>query len=216
MKRKYFRSKVRQQYKVYENRIFPNSSHNVNAEQNCVIHKEEEEHFEERRHFEESEEINLRQKLKVCYLETKPTRSCLEKLLAVLSEEGLEVPLTAAAFLGKKNTITLRKASPGCYCHLGIEKQLKKVEHILQDYEIIEVDINIDGIPLFKSSRTQLWPILIKVVNTKEKITPMPVGIFAGPSKPHCIEDYLKDFIEEANLLNGELRLSNKFFFLFF
>ncbi|KAI8130023.1 hypothetical protein CVS40_0115 [Lucilia cuprina] len=120
----------------------------------------------------------------------------------------MDVPLSVEGLLRAKTKIVVRSVPPGSFHYLGIENELKKGEDILQNYATVELDVNVDGIPLFKSSRTQLWPILIKVVNVKEKIMPMPVGIFVGPGKPHCVENFFKDFVEEVNVLNGSLNIS--------
>ncbi|KAI8127264.1 hypothetical protein CVS40_2926 [Lucilia cuprina] len=156
------------------------------------------------------EKIILRQKLKKWIIKTKPTRSCAEELLAILSEEGMDVPLSVEGLLRAKTKIVVRSVPPGSFHYLGIENELKKVEDILQNYATVELDVNVDGIPLFKSSRTQLWPILIKVVNVKEKIMPMPVGIFVGPGKPHCSQTFLKTLLRKLMFLNGSLKYSGK------
>ncbi|XP_058128446.1 uncharacterized protein LOC131270708 [Anopheles coustani] len=58
--------------------------------------------------------------------------------------------------------------------------------------------VSIDGLPLFKSSNTQLWPILIKV----EELVDAPVmlvGVFGGQAKPENIEQYLRPLVLEVN-----------------
>ena len=55
------------------------------------------------------------------------------------------------------------------------------------------VSINIDGLPLFKSARTQLWPILAKVDLGK----PGVVALFCSKWKPDSIEEYLSGFLHE-------------------
>ncbi|KAI8118471.1 hypothetical protein CVS40_9894 [Lucilia cuprina] len=153
---------------------------------------------------------SLREKIKNWYIETGPSRKCLEKLLIILQEEGLDVPLSAAALMGKRQELSIRKVFGGNYCHIGIESQLRKFEQVLKNYDEIELDINIDGIPLFKSSRVQLWPILLKIVNVQEKVKPFPIGIYVGLSKPKCVKDFCKDFVEDVLSLNGECFLNDK------
>lgn len=80
----------------------------------------------------------------------------------------------------------------------------------MQNYDELQLDINIDGIPLFKSSRVQLWPILCRIINTKEKLLPFAVGLYIDNKKPNCVKDYLKDFVDEVHLLIDSLVLNGK------
>lgn len=73
----------------------------------------------------------------------------------------------------------------------------------------VKFDINIDGLPLFKSSKTQLWPILAKFHNSE----PFLVSLFCGTGKPEPVEDYLQDFIQELDGLqkNGIVHEGTQF-----
>ncbi|XP_077518709.1 uncharacterized protein LOC144128830 [Amblyomma americanum] len=77
---------------------------------------------------------------------------------------------------------------------------------------VFSISVNIDGLPLFKSSCTQVWPILVHVHHPRSKQSEIifPVGIFCGTSKPTCLDEYLKAFNEEmgALLSNGNLHKS--------
>ncbi|XP_061394657.1 uncharacterized protein LOC133330210 [Musca vetustissima] len=154
--------------------------------------------------------LMLRDKLKKWCMETNPSKKCLESLLSILKEEGLDVPLTRETLVGRAKNMLTRNVAPGIYCHIGIEKQLRKVGHILEKYEEVELDINIDGIPLFKSSRVQLWPILCRIVNIQEKTKPFVVGLYLGNTKPGSVNVYLKDFIDEVILLKGQFIIQQK------
>jgi len=68
---------------------------------------------------------------------------------------------------------------------------------------VIQIAIGIDGLPLSKSSNSQLWPILAFIMNTdNSKQTVFPVGIYHGNSKPKDSDDFLYDFIMEATELS--------------
>lgn len=79
--------------------------------------------------------LTLRDKLKKWCVETAPSRNCLEKLLLILKEEGLDGPLSKETVLGKITHILVRSVSPGSYCHIGIDTQLRKVENVLVNYD---------------------------------------------------------------------------------
>lgn len=60
------------------------------------------------------------------------------------------------------------------------------------DNLFISALINIDGLCLFKSSSTTLWPILGMVQNSIQK--PFVIGIFCGVSKPQPLSDFFRRF----------------------
>lgn len=147
------------------------------------------------------ERIPLRQKIKEWFIKNKPTRTTADDMLTILKEEGLDVPKCIKTLVPNKEKIIIKKISPGFYSHFGIEKQIKALGHLISNVEEIIVDINIDGIPLFNSSRVQLYPILVNIVNVKN-ISIIPIGIYVGNSKPNDISLYLSDFVSEMKLIN--------------
>lgn len=58
----------------------------------------------------------------------------------------------------------------------------------------IHLNVNIDGLPLSKSSNLQTWPILINVNGTPNV---MVIGAYCGNSKPLSPNDYLQRFVNE-------------------
>lgn len=60
----------------------------------------------------------------------------------------------------------------------------------------ILLQLNMDGIPLFKNSRIQFWPILCKIVNGPDR-NPFVVSVYCGVSKPPSLSEYLSPFIGE-------------------
>lgn len=59
--------------------------------------------------------------------------------------------------------------------------------------------VNIDGVPLYKSSNQQFWPILVKIPEIHD--SPLIVSIFSGMKKP-CINEFLEEFVNECLSLN--------------
>lgn len=105
----------------------------------------------------------------------------------------------------------------GEYCYLGVatglQKLLRTIGTALRDsVKIFELQFNIDGLPLFKSSCTQLWPILCLVKNLR-MTGPFVVSLYCGTEKPGSASEYLEDFIYEMNeLLGNGLLFDNKHF----
>ena len=66
--------------------------------------------------------------------------------------------------------------------------------------QFVNVTINIDDFPLFKSSPDQLWPIVVKFGSHN----PFLIALYFGKKNPSPFGDYLEDFIKEVNELTRE------------
>lgn len=61
-----------------------------------------------------------------------------------------------------------------------------------------------DGLPIYKSSKDEFWPILFNIFEMPE-IKPMVIGIYCGKHKPVDLTEFLSPFVEEMKtvLENG-------------
>lgn len=120
-------------------------------------------------------------------------------LLKLLREDGRpELPESRQSLLHTPRTpIVIRQCPPGEYYHFGLKKCLKRCNFsFLQETELVEIDINIDGVSLAKSSKLKLWPILGAFpghLNT----SPFLIGCYVGRKDPANIEIYLQEFVDE-------------------
>uniref|UniRef100_A0A8D8SGN3 Transposase domain-containing protein n=1 Tax=Cacopsylla melanoneura TaxID=428564 RepID=A0A8D8SGN3_9HEMI len=94
----------------------------------------------------------------------------------------------------------IQEMHPGQYIHFGFKSAfialLEKEEG--RNLGTVKLDLNVDGLPLFKSSKDSLWPILISIVSKQPVAV---VGGYYGPSKPN-VHVYLQKFIDEYNHFN--------------
>lgn len=102
----------------------------------------------------------------------------------------------------------------GEYYHFGLAKGLLsrlKCLTLPADLYTLKLQFNIDGLPLFKSSKVQFWPILA-LVNCDYTRSPFIVGLFCGISKPKSVFEYLSTFVEDLEhlLTNGIVYGSKK------
>lgn len=96
--------------------------------------------------------------------------------------------------------INIRELCGGEYLYFGVETGLLKIvsRHSAKFSEKrLCISFNIDGVPLFKSTNVQLWPILCSV----KGFEPFVVALFCGTSKPDSLDNYLSDFLIELNEL---------------
>lgn len=114
------------------------------------------------------------------------------------------LPKDARTLLRTKTKYSIQERAGRQYHYFGILPSLKntlcKWVHTLGDTFTLKLQINIDGLPLFKSSCLQLWPIfgLLPSVPMKE---PVVIGLFCGSKKPSSAKDFLQDFVTKLKQL---------------
>uniref|UniRef100_A0A2S2NIG0 Transposase domain-containing protein n=1 Tax=Schizaphis graminum TaxID=13262 RepID=A0A2S2NIG0_SCHGA len=89
---------------------------------------------------------------------------------------------------------------PGNYIHFGLENNLKMLINNYSFNDIYELNllVNVDGLPLFKSSSGQVIPILVTIINIPHlKKIVLPVGLYYGLEKPSDMNIFLDSFISE-------------------
>ena len=164
----------------------------------------------------EIDEKSFREKLATWSTKSKVSKSAIDDLLILLRSEGnVDIPKDARTLLQTPKSIELEEKCGGKYIYFGIKIGLAKilalksfsVNNVVEN--MLNLNFNIDGIPLFKSSSTQFWPILCSLGN----YTPFIVSIFYGSGKPNSCEDFLTDFLTELNELveNGLIYNENTF-----
>lgn len=127
----------------------------------------------------------LKEKLHTWAIENNITQRSLTALLHILKEEGHdELPVDARTLLKTPKETIIRECENGHYFHYGLElalrDKLKKCTNI-NDIHTVELNINIDGLPLAKSSQSQLWPILGQIYNIETD--PFLIGAYHGYKK---------------------------------
>lgn len=118
----------------------------------------------------------------------------------------------------------------GQYWHYGLVNILNEVLSRLNDIpDELALNVNIDGLPTFKSSSKSFWPILVDIHEIRFQHPPFVAGIFCGnckfagfcstfffvfyvllkigyvSDKPRDVNAFLEPFVEELNdvLQNG-------------
>ncbi len=139
------------------------------------------------------------------------THTALKELLKILTPMHPSLPADPRTLLSTRKVDGIVAISGGWYYHFGIaEGILAKLSssHVkLADDENqkITLQVNIDGLPLFKSSNAQFWPILCLIHNSSTRSEPFIVGLFSGNKKPGNSDEFLRDFVNEMKdlQLNG-------------
>jgi hypothetical protein len=147
---------------------------------------------------EMTEDDSLSQNLANWVTTYRIQQSAVGSLLTLLKPMFPSLPKDPRTLLKTSTQYTVKPIAGGEYCHIGL---LKGISSLLCrrpfTFERIELQINVDGIPLFKSSNVTLWPILCAVINIDAK-DPFVVGLFCGKEKPRNAAEFMLDFVTEA------------------
>ncbi|KAB0790109.1 hypothetical protein PPYR_15576, partial [Photinus pyralis] len=146
---------------------------------------------------------NLAIKLRSWATVGKVPHSSVTSLLGILHPLHPQLPLCSKTLLKTPVTLNTLPLDTGEYYHFGLTKTLHNLilDGARFDNNTILLSFNIDGLPLYRSTNTQIWPILCLTKSSSSIISPFPIGIFLGDSKPKPLDTYLKNFIEELSLL---------------
>lgn len=74
--------------------------------------------------------------------------------------------------------------------------------------DVIKLVVDIDGLPLTKSSKSTFWPILCYIRPHSQIV--FPVGIYWGNEKPTESNEFMHDFVQEiSDLITNGIEIQN-------
>jgi len=155
---------------------------------------------------------SLSKDLQGIFVKHGASQSLISDILFTLNRHGhSDLPRDARTFMNtpRSGIHKIYDLEGGKYLHFGLKENIiifiKKYNYF--NNEILKLNINIDGLPIAKSSRSQCWPILGDILIENINTDPFTIGIFHGLSKPKDSSEFLKMFIEEYK----ELELNGVF-----
>lgn len=135
-----------------------------------------------------------------------------------MKSEGLQVPSDVRTLMKTPLSHEIFNMDNGSYIYFGLEKMvtpiLKKYFNKIDLNNVLKLGINIDGLPISKCSKNQLWPILLSIINYSELSDfVIPIGIFQGLTKPSSVTEYFHPFLLDISaLLESGLIVNDKIF----
>ena len=153
------------------------------------------------------------------YNEYNISHQALNSLLQILKPLDSSLPGDSRTLLSTKSK-EIEKIGSGEYMYLGFKENILKFLHCkfgskeMKTGEVMQcgclvkelkvsLNINIDGLPIFKSTNTSFWPILCSCIFNNclcEPLQPFIVSVFYGHDKPE-INSYLQKCIAELSIL---------------
>nr|XP_047142227.1 uncharacterized protein LOC124816627 isoform X1 [Hydra vulgaris] len=159
---------------------------------------------------EAQDEVTLKELLICWSVKHNVTHSALSDLLKILSKQHPDLPKDSRTLLKTKSSSDIiimqdmfgQKAE---FVYFGLKHQLISLL-VFNSIESCKVSLlfSIDGLPLYKSSGKQFWPILCSVTIGENIYKPFVVSIFCGNSKPKSSAIFLASFVAEFNVLKKQ------------
>ena len=142
---------------------------------------------------ENKDENGLNLALKNWAIKNNCTRTCINEILGIFNDLNFSVPMDSRTLLKTERNVNSVPMGLGNFVYVGIERCIQKLLSYKEpSSNLIELMINIDGLPVFKSSSLSLWPILIQF----DSFQPIGVAYYCGRSKPPFVS-FLYDFVQE-------------------
>ena len=154
---------------------------------------------------EDSHSTNIRDDLSEWAITFNVPHATLSALLTILRRSDIDLPKDPRTILSRPRLCHVKSLAGGTYSNLGvangIHSKLSGSSVDLDNCDTLTLHVNVDGIPLSRSSTTNLCPILC-TIQELSGTDPFVVGVFSGTTKPSSVNEFLFDFIQEMKVLN--------------
>lgn len=139
---------------------------NIQYQHSNIVHTEQ---VQSKEHSDNSIS-EKKDKLRSWAIRHNVTKRTVNALLKILREIGLQwLPRDSRSLCRTPRKVVLVPMCGGQYWHHGLAINLQRIFAKLDENITVELNFNVDGIPLFKSSGTEFWPIMANI-HSKHKI----------------------------------------------
>ena len=131
--------------------------------------------------------------------------NAVDSLLKILKESGHDqLPGSARSLIKTARYVPITEKSGMEYIYFPVKEELMRQflrypTMMKESVTTLEISLNIEGLPLFKSSNKTLWPVLCGIMNV-QPVAIFPVALTYGRSKPTDLL-FLQDTVDELNYL---------------
>ncbi|KAI8116057.1 hypothetical protein CVS40_11806, partial [Lucilia cuprina] len=183
--------------------IFNFSDENLDASENEVSSSEEDAKSDV------IDNMDIKREIAVWAVKHTITNRAINDLLSILIKHFPFLPKDARTLKQTPRDAPIVPIEGGNYVHYGLKDCLTDFLSCTTFLNnSIDLNINIDGFPVSKSSLSQTWPILINVNGTGSVLT---AGISSGHCKPKDVNEFLHPFVNElTEVMKEHFTFDNK------
>lgn len=146
-------------------------------------------------------------------------RITVDSLLKIIRPIIPEIPACVKTLLRLKPDLKFKietYTDGSQFVYFGIEKNLQNIVNVdLHQDDTLFLQFHFDGLSLFRSSNTEFWPILGKIYMKGRPFIykPFIVATNLSNGKPTCIQNYLKQYVDELSKLRKHgIKIENRVF----
>lgn len=110
-----------------------------------------------------SNDVNLNEQIRMWANKHRISKIALNELLHILKSNGLSLPVNYSTLQETPMHIDIMNVAGGQLWHNGLQNCLEKIFAKLAENQTISLTFNIDGLPVYKSSKITFWPILASI-----------------------------------------------------
>ncbi|VEN55794.1 unnamed protein product [Callosobruchus maculatus] len=157
--------------------------------------------------------VSFKDELRLWAVSYNIPQNAVTDVLGILrSHTSHLLPKDCSTLLKTPRAIDILPLENGSYCYFGLKSVIGKMYHERKinnmESSNIELLINIDGLPISKSSSAALWPILCSDDTFTKRV--YIIGAFFGKQKSAKANEYLQSFVEEVKaLINNGFEIDN-------
>lgn len=117
----------------------------------------------------------------------------------ILRSEGHRVPKDGRTLLKTPRSVPVMDKCGGQYAYFGTESwivaAIAKISEFYCTNNTVKLIVNVDGVPIHKSSSKEFWPIQCSIFRLQHP--PFLVALYYGKGKPKPVGAFLSDLLEE-------------------
>lgn len=159
-----------------------------NSDNNCH-HDEESDDDDESIKTKVTDPSDLSNELRAWAINFQIKHTAINSLLTILkchfTDNTLPKDARTLVKTPRATTVSHDERLGGAYWHYGLKRILSEAVTNIKNITTISLNVNIDGLPAYKSSTASFWPILVNINELKECVPPLVVGIFCGLCRYH-------------------------------
>jgi len=124
----------------------------------------------------------------------------IDEILNILSPLYPNLPKSYKTLLGTPRQNEIYQAAGGEMWYKGIRKNIEQrvSPEYLRGRNDIVIDLSMDGLPPYKYSYVDCWPVLGRLKGQEE---PFIVAVYIGETKPNNVDEFLEDLVNELRVL---------------
>ena len=180
--------------------------HDFLIDENDLVYVTDSESESDENDVEANEDDRLKIKLREWAVNSGTPLCHMNSLLGILRPSFPSLPKDARTLLSTPIRHNLQDIAGGKFHYFGIQAGIELLLYRndeLGSHDRLSLQFNIDGLPLFKSSNDQFWPILGMIQEDPER-KPFIIALWVGKSKPSNSNSFLERLVEELKSLENE------------